>query len=123
MCRDRHWPCRAPAVDLDEAVRAAHGKFVVGWDRIADAPDDALAILAATLEAAPAAAAAGLGDDPVLWRRWALVDPGSGHEGTEPAALDMPLREPSRLKPGCCPLEEWTVDGAPIESSRGASRA
>ena len=80
----------------------------------------AAALLFALATAAPAAAAAGPGDDPVLWRRWALVDPGSGHEGTEPAALDMPLREPSRLKPGCCPLEEWTVDGAP--SSRPVVR-
>jgi glycosyltransferase involved in cell wall biosynthesis len=120
LCGERKWPCRPPAADLAEAVRSAHGKFVITWDRIADAPDDALAILAATLEAAPEAAASGPGDDPVLWRRWALVDPGSGHEGTEPAALDMSLREPSRLKPGCCPLEEWTVDGAP--SSRPVVR-
>ena len=113
LCADRGWVCREASTDLDAAVRSARGKFLIDWDRVASAPPDALAALATALEDAPRAAAAGADGAAALWRRWALVDPGSGHQGTVMAPIDLQMRAPVRLAAGCCPIEAWTTAGAP----------
>ena len=74
------WPIRDRAATLSGAVAAASGKFIIMWDQVEDAGAGDLELLIRHLEADDLAYAAGPDlNRPVLWRRWALVDPDTNH--------------------------------------------
>jgi len=74
------WPIRDTAGGLSEAVALARGKFVVHWDQVRRAGGGDLDLLSRHLEADELAYAAGPDPThPLLWRRWAMVDPNTPH--------------------------------------------
>ncbi len=72
----------------------------------------ALARLAASLEAAPAAAAAGPAGVPTLWRHWTVADPDASHR--EVIAVDASIEGTTgRLGTGSHPDPAWIVAPGP----------
>jgi glycosyltransferase involved in cell wall biosynthesis/GT2 family glycosyltransferase len=148
LCAERGWPLRVLGPERAEAVRGARGKFLIEWG--GGASPDTLRRLAESLEEDDKALGAGPegeeGRPPVLWRRWALLDPASPHEGwvsvpveawggriqaaawrgafpTEGWAIELDLPDPGRPvlrqppeEEG--PLPEWAV----LEGNRGGAR-
>ncbi|MDP8957803.1 MAG: glycosyltransferase family 2 protein, partial [Actinomycetota bacterium] len=111
LCAERGWPLRPAEEGLREAVHAARGKFLIDWDGVHRAAPNALGRLAETLEGVESAAGAtGRSQGSVLWRRWALLDPGSPHEGllqVEVEAEGDPV-ELGRYR-GAFPLAGWAL--------------
>ena len=111
--RERGWPLRAPAPNLEAAVRTARGKFLIDWRQVTDAGPGLLGELADHLEDDPDAYAAAVesGHHPTLWRRWSLLDPGAspdrlvkaGTRGSGRALDEATYR-------GGFPDPRWSVD-------------
>jgi glycosyltransferase involved in cell wall biosynthesis len=104
---DRPWRV-SMAEDLADAVAKSRGKFLIDWAAVIDAGPGAVEGLAEALEAEPGATAAAVEGVPrrILWRRWTVVDPDSGHVGR--AEADVALRSvPCRLGEGLFPQAGW----------------
>ncbi len=99
-------------LEVVPSVDRARGKFLVDWEAVRSAAPDALARLAATLEADPGAAAAGPPGSPVLWRHWTVADPRAPHHRVAevPVAVEATA---GRLERGSHPSPQWTVTPEP----------
>jgi hypothetical protein len=120
VAADRGWPLRS-ATDLDDAVGAAAGKFVVRWRDVTGVAGDTLSRLAAQLEADPNLGAART-EDPeplVLVRRWSPLDPGAP---SVIATVGTPGSAVAPLAPGQFPDPDWifptAIDDVPVQRQR-----
>ncbi len=105
-------PVRPAPQDLGTAVRLARGKFVVDWDRVEALEPAGLERLAAALEDTPKAVGAALlgSDEPLLWRRWTLLDRYSPHGGVVAVAVAAtPRAGTGQLAPGGFPTDGWSI--------------
>ena len=106
---------------LDDAVKAARGKYVVHWAGAAGSAPGTLSRLADFLEEHPDVGAAATNDDRpiVLVRRWSLSDPGAP---THIETLDIAGSGSEQLAPGAFPDPAWTVpeiiDEVPVQRQR-----
>jgi GT2 family glycosyltransferase len=117
LCEERSWPLRETA-SVDTAVRLAHGKNLVWWDDLTGAGSSVLEDLARALEEAPHATAAGWDGHPVLWRRWALLDPASPHDGVVSVDPHGTVETTGTITRGGFPAPGWAlpaeVGGFPV---------
>lgn len=108
LCGERSWPFRE-GDSVDAAVRMAHGKTLIWWDDLVGAGPAALRRLARALEDSPHAVAAGWNDHPALWRRWALLDPASPHEGVVPIDEEGMVEPTGTITRGGFPTTGWAL--------------
>ncbi len=120
LATTRGWSIRT-ASTLDDAVRAAHGKFVVHWSGAEGVEPSALTSLAEQLETEPEVGAAQTdGEQPlVMVRRWSLFDPDAP---AATAVVDATGTGEDQLMPGAFPDPDWTfptaIDGVPVQRQR-----
>jgi glycosyltransferase involved in cell wall biosynthesis len=115
LCRKRGWPLRASGSGFNAAVAESRGKFLIDWAPVTAAVPDLLLELAEALESDDSAyAAAGTpGAHPVLWRRWALLDPDADLAGV--AAVEVAGEGPTVPEAhyrGAFQHPRWSVDPA-----------
>ena len=108
LCGERSWPLREGA-SVDAAVRMAHGKTIIWWNDLVGAGPAALRRLALALEDSPHAVAAGWNGRPALWRRWAVLDPASPHEGVVSIDGDGTVEPTGTITRGGFPTEGWAL--------------
>jgi len=117
LCGERSWPLLEGA-SIDAAVRMAHGKTLIWWDDLVGAGPAALRRLAQTLEDSPQAVASGWNGHPALWRRWAVLDPASPHEGVVSIDGEGTVEPTGTIIRGGFPTMGWalpaTVGGLPV---------
>jgi glycosyltransferase involved in cell wall biosynthesis len=103
---------------LDDAVKAARGKYVVHWAGVTGSEPGTLSRLADFLEEHPDVGGAATNDDRpiVLVRRWSLSDPDAP---THIDALDIAGSGRDQLAPGAFPDPAWMVpeiiDEVPVQ--------
>ncbi len=83
LCRRRGWPLRVVDREMASAVAESRGKFLIDWANVDIAGPNLLSELAETLESESEAYASAVtvGKHPMLWRRWALLDPTAELDG------------------------------------------
>ena len=108
LCSERSWPVHEGA-SVEAAVRMAHGKTLIWWDDLVGPGPSALGRLASALEDAPHAAAAGWDGRPALWRRWAVLDPGSPHDGLVSIDGEGTIEPTGTITRGGFPTRGWAL--------------